>query len=82
MLKTAILASGSSGNCAAVSDGRTHILIDAGISARRITAGLRALELDPNDIMAQFFYARLLDGSGDSGSIFYPRRDGLEYGLW
>ena len=24
---------------------------------------LRALELDPNDIMAQFFYARLLDGS-------------------
>ena len=50
MLKTAILASGSSGNCAAVSDGRTHILIDAGISARRITAGLRALELDPRSV--------------------------------
>ncbi|MFQ9868794.1 MAG: hypothetical protein ACLRWP_19050 [Bilophila wadsworthia] len=29
---------------------------------------LRALELDPNDIMAQFFYARLLDGSGDKAS--------------
>lgn len=27
-----------------------------------------ALELDPNDIMAQFFYARLLDGSGDKAS--------------
>lgn len=47
MLKAATLASGSSGNCAAVSDGRTHILIDAGISARRITTGLRALGLDP-----------------------------------
>ena len=29
---------------------------------------LRALGLDPNDIMAQFFYARLLDGSGDKAS--------------
>lgn len=47
MLKAATLASGSSGNCAAVSDGRTHILIDAGISARRITTGLRALGVDP-----------------------------------
>ena len=28
----------------------------------------KALELDPNDIMAQFFYARLLDGSGDKAS--------------
>ncbi len=26
---------------------------------------LKALSLDPDDIMAQFFYARLLDGSGD-----------------
>lgn len=43
MLRVATLASGSSGNCTVVSDGRVHILIDAGISARRITQGLRAL---------------------------------------
>lgn len=46
MLKVATLASGSSGNCAVVSDGRVHILIDAGISTRRIARGLRALGLE------------------------------------
>lgn len=46
MLKVATLASGSSGNCAVVSNGRIHILIDAGISTRRIAQGLRALGLE------------------------------------
>ena len=41
-MNIALFASGSSGNCALVSDGETHILIDAGISARRICAGLTA----------------------------------------
>ncbi|MDD4510827.1 MAG: MBL fold metallo-hydrolase [Oscillospiraceae bacterium] len=39
------LASGSSGNCAVVSNGETHLLVDAGISARRIQAGLTRLNL-------------------------------------
>jgi len=43
-------ASGSSGNCALVSHGRTHLLLDAGISFRRITASLRALDLEPADV--------------------------------
>ena len=34
-MNIALFASGSSGNCALVSDGETHILIDAGISALR-----------------------------------------------
>lgn len=46
MLRAATLASGSSGNCAVVSDGRVHILIDAGISTRRISQGLKALGLE------------------------------------
>lgn len=46
MLKVATLASGSSGNCAVVSDGRVHILIDAGISTRRISQGLKALGVE------------------------------------
>lgn len=52
MLKVATLASGSSGNCAVVSDGTVHILIDAGISAKRIVTGLRELGLDIKDIAA------------------------------
>ena len=52
MLKVATLASGSSGNCAVVSDGPVHILIDAGISAKRIVTGLRELGLDIKDIAA------------------------------
>ena len=52
MLKFATLASGSSGNCAVVSDGRTHVLIDAGISAKRILTGLAALGLDPGGVAA------------------------------
>lgn len=45
-------ASGSSGNAALFSRDRTHILLDAGISCRRITTALRALELTPEDLSA------------------------------
>ena len=50
MLRAATLASGSSGNCAVVSDGTVHILIDAGISAKRIALGLRSLGLSPAEL--------------------------------
>ncbi len=46
MLRVTTLASGSGGNCLLVSGGDTHILIDAGISCRRITTGLAALGLE------------------------------------
>jgi len=46
------LASGSSGNALLVSCGGTHILVDAGISCRRITAGLRELGLAPGALAA------------------------------
>ena len=49
-MNIALFASGSSGNCALVSDGETHILIDAGISARRIRAGLTAQDVAPADL--------------------------------
>lgn len=41
------LASGSSGNCTLISEGDTHILVDAGISCRRITTALGELGVDP-----------------------------------
>lgn len=47
-----LFASGSSGNCSLVSFGDTHILIDAGISARKITAGLQHWGLTGKDLTA------------------------------
>lgn len=52
MLTFTTLASGSSGNAALVSCGSTHILLDAGISARRIATGLKALGVAPQDLTA------------------------------
>ena len=54
MLQVCTLASGSSGNCTLVSDGTTHILIDAGISARRIGKSLAVFGLAPADLSAIF----------------------------
>lgn len=46
------LASGSSGNAAVLSCGDTHLLIDAGISCRRITTALKELGLAPAELTA------------------------------
>ena len=45
MLTLTTLASGSSGNCTLLSDGETHLLLDAGISCRRICTALAALKI-------------------------------------
>ncbi len=50
LLELCTLASGSSGNCALATDGRTHILIDAGISARRICRSLTDLGVEPRSV--------------------------------
>ena len=52
MLELCTLASGSSGNSLLVTDGRTHVLVDAGISCRRITQALASLDLTLEDIDA------------------------------
>lgn len=44
------ISSGSSGNCIYVGSDCTHILIDAGISGKRVEEGLKNLELSPRDI--------------------------------
>ena len=44
------LASGSEGNCLLVCSGDTHLLVDAGISLRRITAALALLGLQMADM--------------------------------
>lgn len=46
------IASGSSGNCIYIGSDNTHILIDAGISRKRIAEGLKKAEVNLNDISA------------------------------
>lgn len=52
MLTLCTLASGSSGNSTYISDGETHMLIDAGISARAITTSLSSLGVKSDEISA------------------------------
>ena len=44
------IASGSSGNCIYVGDDNTHLLIDAGISKKRIEEGLNTIGLTLSDM--------------------------------
>ena len=44
------IASGSSGNCIYVGDDNTHLLIDAGISRKRIEEGLNSIGLTISDM--------------------------------
>lgn len=53
-MKYASIASGSSGNCIYIGTENTHILIDAGLSGKKIEEGLKALDLQGSDIDAIF----------------------------
>jgi len=44
------IASGSSGNCIYVGSEATHLLIDTGISGKRVEEGLKSLELTGRDV--------------------------------
>lgn len=49
-MRITTFASGSSGNCSLVSEGKANILIDAGISMRRTVSALAQLGLTPRDL--------------------------------
>ena len=49
-MKVCVFASSSSGNCLLVSQGSTNILLDAGISMRRIVSSLAQAGLTMRDI--------------------------------
>lgn len=53
-LRVRVLASGSKGNAALYSAGSTHLLLDCGISARRLVAALHREGLSPEDLAAVF----------------------------
>ena len=51
-MRIASIASSSTGNCIYVGNNNTHILIDAGVSARNIEDGLHKLDVSLDDIDA------------------------------
>lgn len=51
-MKFCALASGSSGNCIYVGHEDTHILVDAGISGKRIAEGLVSIGVSPGELKA------------------------------
>ena len=69
------IASGSSGNCTYIGDENTHLLIDAGISGKRIEAGLNDLELTTPDLEGILITHEHSDHIGGLGVI--ARRYGL-----
>lgn len=50
MLELCSIASGSSGNCICVGSDNTHVLIDAGVSGKRIENGLNACDLKTSEM--------------------------------
>ena len=61
MIKAYSLFSGSSGNCFYIDAGDEKILIDAGVSARRISCALKALGSSLDDISAIFLTHEHID---------------------
>ena len=49
-MKLCSIASGSSGNCIYVGSDRTNLLVDVGISAKRIESGLSRIDINPDTI--------------------------------
>ena len=46
------LVSGSSGNSSLISDGKTTLLVDCGLSAKKLEEALLKAKVNPNDISA------------------------------
>jgi len=69
------IASGSSGNCIYIGSDNTHILIDAGITRKRIDEGLKSIGLTIKDISGIFVTHEHSDHIQGLGVI--SRKDGI-----
>lgn len=69
------IASGSSGNCIYVGSDATHLLVDAGISGKRIEEGLGSLNLSARDLDGILVTHEHIDHIGGLGVI--SRRYGI-----
>ena len=69
------IASGSSGNCICIGSDSCHLLIDAGISGKRIEAGLNALDLKTEEMKGILITHEHMDHIAGLGVL--ARRYGL-----
>lgn len=75
MMELCSIASGSSGNCICVGSDACHVLIDAGISGKRIEAGLNAVNLKADEIQGILITHEHIDHIAGLGVL--ARRYGL-----
>ena len=69
MLELCSIASGSSGNCICVGNENTHVLIDAGISGKRIECGLNEVDLTSRDMQGILITHEHIDHIGGLGVL-------------
>ena len=69
------IASGSSGNCICAGSDTCHVLIDAGISGKRIEAGLNSIDLKTADMQAVLITHEHIDHIAGLGVV--ARRYGI-----
>ena len=69
MFQTAVLASGSKGNCVVVRSDATALLVDAGISAKRIWFALEQLNIDKHSLQAVLLSHEHGDHISSAGAV-------------
>lgn len=75
MIRFHTLVSGSSGNCTLLSDGKTTILTDCGVSGKQLAASLYDLGINPSDISCILVTHEHIDHTKGVGII--ARRYGI-----
>jgi len=67
VMKFCPLASGSSGNCVYIGSGETHLLVDAGLSGKRIEAALNSIKIPAQGLMGIFLTHEHSDHASGAG---------------
>lgn len=75
MLELCAIASGSSGNCICVGSDNTHLLIDAGVSGKRIESGLNEIDLKTSEMQGILVTHEHIDHIAGLGVL--ARRHGI-----